>query len=183
MIPTLLVGDFILVNKFTYGIRLPVLNTKVVPLGAPERGDVVVFRNPENPSIPFIKRVIGVAGDVVEYRDKTVYVNGERFEQELVGGYVGTGRSTAHSTAVIYEETIDEGRVHDILIRPVRPGGEGRVAVPEDSYFVLGDNRDNSRDSRFWGFVPDANLVGRAFVIWFNWDRGPKLSRIGTGID
>lgn len=183
MIPTLLVGDFILVNKFTYGIRLPVLNTKVVPLGAPERGDVVVFRNPENPSIPFIKRVIGVPGDVVEYRDKTVYVNGERFEQARVGGYVGTGRSTAHSTAVIYEETIDETLTHDILITPVRPSGDGRVTVPEESYFVLGDNRDNSRDSRFWGFVPDANLVGKAFVIWFNWDRGPKLSRIGTGID
>jgi len=183
MIPTLLVGDFILVNKFEYGIRLPVINTKIVPLGEPERGDVVVFRNPENPSIPFIKRVVGVPGDTVEYRDKTVFVNGEKFDQTLVGGYVGTGRSTAHSSAVIYEETISENLEHEILITPVRPGSNGRTTVPEDAYFVLGDNRDNSRDSRFWGFVPDENLVGKAFVIWFNWDRGPKLSRIGTGIE
>lgn len=181
MIPTLLVGDFILVNKFTYGIRLPVLNQKVVPLGAPERGDVVVFRNPENPAIPFIKRIIGLPGDVVEYRNKEVFINGEALPQAPVGGYVGTGRSAAHSSSVIRREQID-ALEHEILVTEARPSGTYRFEVPADSYFVLGDNRDNSRDSRFWGFVPDQNLVGKAFLIWFSWDGGPAFGRIGSGI-
>lgn len=182
MIPTLLVGDFILVNKFTYGIRLPVLNHKLVPIGEPARGDVVVFRNPENPAIPFIKRVIGLPGDVVEYRDKAVFINGEVLPQSDVGGYVGTGRSAAHSSSVIRTEQIDE-LSHDILLTQARPGGNYRFEVPADSYFVLGDNRDNSRDSRFWGFVPDQNLVGKAFFIWFSWDGGPAFGRMGSGIE
>ena len=181
MIPTLLVGDFILVNKFTYGLRLPVLNQKFVPIGAPERGDVVVFRNPENPSVPFIKRVIGLPGDRIEYRDKVVYINGEAQPQTKVGGYVGTGRSAAHSSSIIYDEQLGD-LMHEILRTAARPDRNYQLEVPEDSYFVLGDNRDNSRDSRYWGFVPDQNLVGKAFAIWFSWDGGPMAERIGNGI-
>jgi len=177
MMPTLLVGDFILVNKFSYGLRLPVLNAKVLPLGEPERGDVVVFRFPQNESIDYIKRVVGVPGDQIYYRNKTLYVNGEPIRQIALPPYVGEGAGKGHTGALRAVEDID-GIEHDILINPRTgdlPGGcavlaSGPVNVPDGSYFVMGDNRDNSNDSRCWGFVPEANLVGRAFAIWMNWD-------------
>lgn len=182
MIPTLLVGDFILVNKYTYGIRLPVLNRKVIELGAPQRGDVVVFRYPLDPGTPFIKRVVGLPGDRIEYRDKRLFVNGEEAARVPTGAYVGTGASVQHTGAQVFDESID-GRTHEILITPGAPSLDGVFEVPEGHYFVLGDNRDNSRDSRFWGFVPEQNLVGRAFFIWFSWDGGPKPGRIGGSIE
>lgn len=177
MMPTLLVGDFILVNKFSYGLRLPVLNAKVLPIGEPERGDVVVFRFPQNESIDYIKRVVGVPGDQIYYRNKTLYVNGEPIRQIALPPYVGEGAGKGHTGALRAVEDID-GIEHDILINPRTgdlPGGcavlaSGPVNVPDGSYFVMGDNRDNSNDSRCWGFVPEANLVGRAFAIWMNWD-------------
>jgi len=185
MMPTLLVGDFILVNKYDYGIRLPVINRKVLPVGAPERGDVVVFRYPEDPSTPYIKRVVGIPGDRVAYVDKVLYVNGERIPQQDLGTYVGVGAGAGHTGASLRLERLP-GAGHRILVVPGRPSLRVETEVPEGQYFVLGDNRDNSKDSRYWGFVPDANLVGRAFMIWMNWDSrngGVAWRRIGRSID
>jgi signal peptidase I len=184
MMPTLLVGDFILVNKFAYGLRLPVLHTKFLDTGRPERGDVAVFRFPRNPKEDYIKRIVGLPGDRIGYFDKTVYVNGKPMPQQVVGVYHGVGSGRVMTGA---EERIEdlEGRVHRILVRPDRLNVEGEYVVPEGHYFVLGDNRDNSNDSRFWGFVPEENLVGKAFIIWLNWDIAGGVfdpSRIGTTI-
>lgn len=182
MIPTLLVGDFILVNKFTYGLRLPVMNTKVIPIGSPRRGDVVVFRYPEDPSTPFIKRIVGLPGDRITYRDKQVSVNGLPLVYTSLGGYVGMKSAAAHTGASLLEEQLGEAR-HQLLLTPQAPTFDGEFDVPVGQYFVLGDNRDNSRDSRYWGFVPEQNLIGRAFMIWMNWDKGPDFGRIGTTIN
>ena len=207
MMPTLLTGDFILVNKFGYGIRLPVTDTKIVPLGEPVRGDVVVFRYPgyacagraersgsrcEDPATPvprldYIKRVVGLPGDVVEYRNKVLTVNGERIAAVPDGSYVGVGSGREMTGAELLDETLGEVE-HKILVNPRvprRPDGEDLWRVPEGHYFVMGDNRDHSEDSRFWGFVPEKNLVGRAFFIWMNWDGkngGIDFSRPGTVI-
>ncbi len=183
MMPTLLTGDFILVNKFACGIRIPVLDYKLIPIGWPERGDVVVFRAPPEPSTPFIKRIVGLPGDEIAYRQKALYVNGERVTQETVGTYTGVGSGAGMSGASLRRELLD-GAPHEILLRNGDNGVEGRMVVPEGSYFVLGDNRDNSHDSRFWGTVPDRLLIGKAFAIWFNWDwgHGINVSRIGDGI-
>lgn len=186
MMPTLLIGDFILVNKFAYGIRLPVTNTKLIDIGGPKRGDVAVFRYPVDPNIDYIKRIIGVPGDVISYRNKIVSVNGQEVPQEMLGGYVGD-RSSAEYTG--YEEMLERlpGAEHRILRRPDPRLGqqiqdEFRVTVPDGHYFVLGDNRDNSQDSRYWRFVPEANLVGRASVIWWNWDsRDGMLEAVDFG--
>lgn len=176
MMPTLLVGDFILVNKFSYGLRWPVLNSKFLELGEPERGDVVVFRFPQDESVDYIKRVIAVPGDQVYYRDKTIYVNGEPLETIPLGNYIDeNGRPTGLIEMV---EQVGDGREHEILVNP-RTGdfprscgvlARGPVTVPEGMYFVMGDNRDNSNDGRCWGFVPEENLVGKAFAIWMSWD-------------
>ncbi len=183
MMPTLLIGDFILVNKFGYGIRLPVIDTKIVELGAPKRGDVVVFRSPENPATPFIKRVVGLPGDQIAYYNKTLYVNGEAADQVDLGSYSASGSSASMTGASLRTEDLN-GHVHKILIQPRSPTVEGKMVVPEGHYFVLGDNRDNSRDSRFWGTVPDELLIGRAFLIWMSWDWGHGIawSRIGDSI-
>ena len=183
MMPTLLIGDFILVNKYRYGIRLPMLDTKVVELDAPQRGDVVVFRSPENPATPFIKRVVGLPGDRIAYYNKVLYVNGEAAEQTVLGTYSATGSSASMSGASRRVEILN-GHVHEILIQPGAPTLEGKMVVPEGHYFVLGDNRDNSRDSRFWGTVPDELLIGRAFLIWMSWDwgHGVQWNRIGDSI-
>lgn len=181
MMPTLLAGDFILVNKFSYGIRLPVVGTKVVDIGAPQRGDIVVFRFPKDPATDYIKRIVGLPGDRIRYSDKTVYINGDRAAQEYVGIYAGVGTGLGMSGASLRTEQLGEVR-HDILIQNSRRIAEGEFTVPEGHYFVMGDNRDNSNDSRFWGTVPEANLVGKAFMIWMNWDSargGITWDRIG----
>jgi signal peptidase I len=183
MMPTLLVGDFILVNKFAYGLRLPVLNTRILDIGEPKRGDVFVFRYPENPKEDYIKRVIGLPGDEITYRDKTLYVNGKQIPESYLGPYTGPSEpNRSMAGAEVKLENLD-GVEHRIMQLPmVNVGHEGTWHVPEGEYFAMGDNRDNSADSRFWGFVPEANLVGRAFVIWMNWNNGPGFGRIGQTI-
>ena len=198
MIPTLQVGDFILVNKFTYGVRLPVINQKVVQLNNPQRGDVMVFRYPENPTLDYIKRVVGLPGDIVEYRNKRLWINGTEQAQVADGdyNYVEAGLNFVHTEKRI--ETLGE-RKHALLINPEMPtlhlgsvaefiGRDScrydaemlRCKVPEGQYFMMGDNRDNSRDSRYWGFVPDNQIVGKAFLIWMNFS---DLKRIGISIN
>ncbi len=183
MVPTLLVGDLILVNKYHYGIRLPVLNTKVIANNDPARGDVVVFRYPPDPRLDYIKRVVGVPGDEVAYLNQRLMVNGQPVPVQSLGEFYD---EDSLRYAPQFSEKLGEIE-HRILVDPRRasyfgngtpsfPQGqgcryvaEGMVCkVPEGHYFVMGDNRDNSQDSRYWGFVPDANLVGRAFFIWMN---------------
>jgi len=190
MIPTLLVGDFILVNKFTYGIRLPIVNKKLFEMNEPRRGDVMVFRYPEDPSVDYIKRVVGVAGDRVAYVNKRLAINGKELELKPDGEYLHKRASYAKQ----YVEAVD-GHQHRILVEDDAPpslpfvkqfpfrekctyNSEGMTCtVPPGHYFMMGDNRDNSADSRVWGFVPDENIVGRAFFIWFNFS---ELSRFGS---
>jgi signal peptidase I len=185
MMPTLLVGDFILVSKFAYDVRLPVLNTELIETGDPQRGDVIVFRYPENPSDDYIKRVVGLPGDHVAYYNKVLYINGERAPQQPLGEYEGEGSGTDMSGAKVLTERIADV-THKILLELRNPSMEGEWIVPPDSYFVMGDNRDNSNDSRFWGFVPDENLVGEALMIWLNWDIQGQVfdfTRIGNLIE
>lgn len=170
MIPTLEVGDFILVNKFNYGLRLPVVGTKVLSVGEPRRGDVMVFKEPRNPSINFIKRVIGLPGDKVTYRDKKLFINGEQVPQSFVAQL-----SDNDSFFRLYNETLD-GKVHQIRKEPAMPDlGVGTWVVPAGRYFVMGDNRDKSNDSRYWGFVPEQNIVGQAVYIWMHWPKWTNL--------
>ncbi len=195
MMPTLLVGDFILVNKFSYGIRLPVLNKKVIEIGDPERGDVFVFRFPQDPRVDYIKRVVGVPGDRIEYRSKQLYVNGQAMPQTPIGVYEGLG-SGARETGSFHALENLGGVEHNILTHPLAPDfppscrvlTAGSIVVPEGHYFAMGDNRDNSNDSRCWGLVPERNLVGKAFVIWMSWDSGLSgfpiaWDRIGTAVN
>ena len=182
MMPTLLVGDFILVNKFTYGIRLPVLYTKVVEMNLPERGDSIVFRYPKNPEVDYIKRVIGIPGDRVSYYNKTVSINGKEAGQVSLGSYQGVGQGKNMTGAEHFVEDLT-GVEHSILVKHGLPSVEGVFIIPEGQYFVMGDNRDNSNDSRYWGTVPEENLVGKAFFIWMSWDwdhKGVGFDRIGT---
>lgn len=186
MMPTLLVGDFILVNKFAYGLRLPVLNQKAVSIGDPERGDVVVFRYPENPQIDYIKRVVGLPGDTVSYHNKVLSINGVKAVQiDRPQRYIGSGGGSMMTGARHMTESLADLE-YDILVMPERPTYDFEYTVPEGRYFVMGDNRDNSRDSRFWGTVPDENLIGKAFLIWMNWDSESEgliaWSRMGGGI-
>jgi len=204
MRPTLEVGDFILVNKFIYGIRLPILEKKIVPIGDPQRGDVVVFRYPVNPTQDFIKRVVGVGGDVVEYRDKQLRVNGEPWPQKADGTYSYLEGMRFDTLERRNESTAPApGREHTIGVNaqaaPVYPlnvrnfpGRENcdynergfTCKVPAGHYLMMGDNRDNSDDSRYWGFVPDDHIRGKAFFIWFNWDDIASFAfkRVGSGI-
>jgi signal peptidase I len=184
MMPTLLSGDFILVNKFTYGIRLPVINIKVYGDGAPRRGDIAVFRYPKDPGIDYIKRVVGLPGDKVAYFNKILYINGKPMPQEILGVYSGTGEAAVMNGTSLRSEQLDDVE-HRILVRDqmLSPGFE--MTVPDGEYFVMGDNRDHSNDSRFWGTVPDENLVGRAFFIWLSWNTagsGVNWNRLGTSI-
>lgn len=184
MMPTLLTGDFILVNKFTYGLRLPINNHKFVALGEPVRGDVVVFRPPHHPDQDWIKRVVGLPGDRIGYHDNQVSVNGQVLSYAPVGVYQGTGNGTEMTGAEELQENL-LGREHHVLERtnlPFLDQGEGDWVVPAGHYFVMGDNRDNSEDSRYWGFLPEQNLRGKAFLIWMNIDGGVDTSRIGSRI-
>ena len=191
MMPTLLIGDFILVNKFAYGLRLPISNDKFVEIGEPERGDVVVFRPPHHPDQDWIKRVIGLPGDTVAYRNNTVYINGQALTYRENGIYQGKGQGADMTGIGMLTEEM-HGRSHEILERddlPMMLQGEGEWLVPQGQYFVMGDNRDNSEDSRFWPddmhFLPEENLRGKAFLIWMNWDGsagGVDFSRMGRRI-
>ncbi|WP_235950866.1 signal peptidase I [Permianibacter fluminis] len=201
MKPTLVEGDFILVNKFSYGIRLPVVNKKVVALSDPARGDVVVFRFPENPSQDFIKRVVGLPGDRIRYADKTLFVEPAckvpagtacpqpfKVDRELVAA---AGFDDNGVPADVWQEQLGEHK-HQLLIHPDRVDMEpyfyqhrNEWVVPEGHYFALGDNRDRSHDGRYWGFIPDENLKGRAVAVWLHLDFGldiPFLGWVPTGI-
>ncbi len=169
MLPSLLVGDFILVNKFVYGVRIPVVNAKVIDLGAPKRGDVVVFRFPGDTSINYIKRVVGLPGDEIMYKDKRLYINGELIVQQDPRPYALVESGYSLVAAQQLTEQLD-AVTHEILTTDKPDFGALEFDVPENHYFVMGDNRDRSNDSRFWGYVPDENLVGRAFLIWFSLD-------------
>jgi signal peptidase I len=205
MRPTLEVGDFILVNKYIYGIRLPIIERKLIPWSDPSRGDVVVFRYPVNPSQDFIKRVIGVGGDIVEYRDKKLTVNGQPWPQQRDGSYSYLEGLRFDTLERLFER-IDAAagtREHMIGINPAAPpvyppnvrsfpwrencfyNERGFTCkVPAGHYLMMGDNRDNSDDSRYWGFVPDDHIRGKAFFIWFNWDDIASFAwkRVGSGI-
>ncbi|CAH2796586.1 MAG: Signal peptidase I (EC [uncultured Paraburkholderia sp.] len=190
MVPTLLVGDFILVNKFDYGIRLPITNTKVTEGRPLQRGDVVVFRYPKDESVDYIKRVIGLPGDTVAYQDKQLTINGKPVLETPLPDYLDERMGYAKQ----FEEDLD-GRKNAILNNPAVPpfivgpedypyrdnctyNARGVICkVPPGNYFMMGDNRDNSADSRYWGFAPDKNIVGRAFFIWMNFS---NLKRIGS---
>ena len=199
MMPTLLVGDYILVNKYTYGIRLPVANVKILDVHQPQRGDVMVFRYPRDPSLDYIKRVVGLPGDKVTYRNKKLFINGQPMERQPVGDYSYVKSGLNYVSAKLYQEKLGE-HLHDTLVLPEQPpvrvddvdpsyakrencvyNEEGfSCTVPPGSYFMMGDNRDDSNDSRYWGFVPDRNIVGKAFFIWWNFN---DLKRIGTVIN
>ncbi len=188
MMPSLLVGDFILVNKFNYGIRLPVIHKKMTDGNKPERGDVAVFRFPDNESLDFIKRIVGLPGDHISYYNRRLMVNGEALEVESKGIYPGQGTTTDNMKgSEVFIEILD-GKSHTMMTDPnVKFSANGELIVPEGHFFVMGDNRDHSNDSRFWGFVPEKNLVGKAVMIWMHWDwrsggSGLDLSRIGTDI-
>lgn len=197
MIPSLLVGDFILVNKYTYGIRLPVLNKKIVAMNEPKPGDVMVFRYPEDPTVDYIKRVVGVPGDRVEYRNKQLIVNGKQVAMERNGDYSVNDSALNSFRHELFTEKLGDV-AHKIIVNPDAPSvllaqvhqfankencsynDDGFVCkVPTGQFFMMGDNRDGSADSRYWGFVPEENIVGRAFFIWWNFG---DFKRIGTKI-
>jgi signal peptidase I len=182
MMPGLVDGDFIFVNKFSYGLRLPVFNSKILSTGHPQRGDVVVFRLPSDPSTHYIKRLIGLPGDHIVVRDNTIFINGTRVPATRDGDYTG---GYGFSGADLEVERIGE-RDHVIMLAKNRRSTDYDAVVPPRSYFFMGDNRNDSEDSRFAqvGFVPDRNLDGRAMVIWMNWQipGWPIWSRFGTKI-
>jgi signal peptidase I len=182
MIPTLLVGDFILVNKFAYGLRDPVFHTEFVKGSRPTRGDIVVFRYPHDPAVDYIKRIIGIPGDQIAYRDKVLYLNGVAQRVEADGVY--SAPKLAGGTAYRLRETLD-GHEHQVIVNPDEPSRDFSFTVPPGEYFAMGDNRDGSSDSRAWGTVPERNLVGKAFFVWMSWDGNrmrPNWSRIFTTI-
>lgn len=188
MMPTLLIGDFIAVNKYSYGLRLPVTNTKILDIGQPELGDVMVFRFPEDPDVNYIKRVIGLPGDEVTYRNKMLFVNGEPMLQQQVGMWIGEGlnRNPSGRRPQLFSESLGDVQ-HQVILYPDRPDLQTRTwTVPMGHYFVMGDNRDQSLDSRSWGFVPEDHLVGRATRIWMHWDCSIGCvgwNRIGKAIE
>ncbi|WP_191602519.1 signal peptidase I [Marinomonas algicola] len=168
MLPTLEIGDFILVNKFDYGVRLPVLNTELIPTTSPARGDVVVFKYPLQPNLNYIKRLIGLPGDVVSYHNKRLMINGKQVDESLLAE-LNTSLNPSKEPVSLHEETV--GGVNHELYKSYRNNPlVGDWVVPAGHYFVMGDNRDNSSDSRVWGFVPEENLKGRAFYVWLHWN-------------
>ena len=181
MLPDFEIGDFILVNKFSYGLRLPVWHNLILKAGEPKRGDVVVLHYPVNPQADFIKRVIAVPGDTVSYINKVLYVNGEMVPQKLLGQEMEIANSSTQNSDIV-QETLGT-HTYNTLLEPWTQGVDFKnLVVPQGEYFVMGDNRDNSDDSRFWGFVPESAMVGRTFMIWFSWDSENykvRWSRIG----
>ncbi|WP_028450849.1 MULTISPECIES: signal peptidase I [Chitinibacter] len=195
MRPGLIVGDFILVNKYAYGLRLPVTNSVVVPVGTPQHGDVMVFNYPVNPSVNYIKRVIGLPGDTIEYRNKKLTVNGVAVPTDSVGEHTYVEQGVYQIKNAQFTEKLGE-HVYATLNMPEAPvlslsevadfpGRENcrydesgfTCKVPAGQYFAMGDNRDHSADSRYWGFVDDKYIVGKAFLIWMNFGH---LNRIGS---
>ncbi|MFT5398513.1 MAG: signal peptidase I [Gammaproteobacteria bacterium] len=197
MMPSLLVGDFILVNKFSYGLRLPVTHNKIVEFDLPNRGDVVVFRYPNDESQDYIKRVIGLPGDHVSYYNRRLSINGEPLETtldhtyqglgDLNGMIGGSGCDTVGASCQVLNENVGDVQYRVMTNPDSFQGRDGEIFVPEGQYFVMGDNRDHSNDSRYWGFVPEQNLVGKAVMVWMHWDfrsngSGIDISRIGNSI-
>jgi signal peptidase I len=189
MMPTLLAGDYILVNKYTYGLRVPLINNVFYEVNQPKRGDVIVFHFPPEPKVDYIKRIVGLPGDKVQYKDKRLTINGKELLVDEIGNYDYAKEGANIVSAHHMQEQLGEVK-HSILIEDgynyYYPGSLGDrlmngevITVPSGHYYAMGDNRDNSSDSRVWGFVPDKNLVGRAFFIWFNFD---KFGRIGSSI-
>ena len=177
MMPTLIAGDFIAVNKFSYGVRFPVINNVLIPNGMPERGDVVVFHYPMDTSIDYIKRVVGLPGDTIKYENKKLFINDKLVPHVFEKDYEYMMNENYRVPAQEFTETLGEVK-HSILIHNVE-GESGSFVVPDRNYFVMGDNRDNSSDSRVWGFVSEDLLVGKAFIIWLNLS---EPSRIGDTI-
>ena len=188
MMPTLLTGDFIVVNKFDYGFRLPIANTKLVEFSKPNRGDVIVFRYPnyeKNPGysgVDFIKRIVAIPGDLISYSDDQLVINDKAIEIKNIGPYIGVDSGKSMNNYKLAQEFIS-ALPHEILINPNRRSkGIPEITIPEGHYFVMGDNRSHSSDSRFWGFVPEEYIIGRAIGIWMHWDwnyNTMQFSRIG----
>lgn len=183
--PTLIPGDFILTNKFAYGLRLPVLHDKIFNIGEPKVGQIFVFRSPPNTQIDFIKRVIGVPGDKISYIDKVLYINGVMQPQTDLGPVLYKDDEGNNATVEMKSEVIN-GVKHNIYVLNDKPAEDFTLIVPPGSYFAMGDNRDFSWDSRYWGFVPEKNLIGKAVMVWLSWD-GDKYkirwNRIGKVIN
>jgi len=184
--PTIMPGDFILVNQFVYGLRLPLLNKKILEIGEPKRGDIALFQFPDNPAVVYVKRIIGLPGDSIEYRNKQLYINGEQAVQKNVQQMNTTSNEGKSEETEVRKTENLLGVSHDILISPHKNQDQDfSVILPEGEYFVMGDNRDNSYDSRYWGFVPERNLVGKAMFIWFSWDKDRhwiSWDRIGKSV-
>lgn len=183
MIPTLEIGDFVLVKKYSYGLRLPIIQTKIIDTGKPKRGDVVVFRYPPKPEINYIKRVIGLPGDHIKWTaDKKLIINEQAVSYKSEGSH-----KIKDGAADKFKETLPNDEPHDLILFD-NPATTGEWVVPEGHYFMMGDNRDKSSDSRSWGFVPEANLVGKASLIWMHWNwldegDGFQVNRIGTAVN
>ncbi len=174
--PDLLIGDFIVTNKFAYGIRLPVLHKKIITIGEPKRGDVVVFLWPRDTSTYFIKRVVGLPGDIITYKDKQLTINGVLATQTLLGVSADHDHKGQAKWPVLVKQENLLNVKHPIFIRPDQTADDFSLQVPPGNYFMMGDNRDNSYDSRYWGFVPEKDLVGKAMWIFFSWDS--ELNRV-----
>ncbi len=183
--PTVMPGDFIAVKQYTYGLRLPVTQIKFYKVGEPKRGDIALFYWPEDTSVRFVKRVVGLPGDHIVYKNKILTINGETMPQEFQGTKMSEEPGEAPTLVIHLKEKLN-GITHDIYVRPdATDGGDIDVMVPEGQYFMMGDNRDSSLDSRVWGFVPEENLIGQAFGVWMSWDsihHNVRWKRIFTSI-
>ena len=196
MLPSLYIGDFILVSKFSYGIRLPLINQKVFSIGTPKRGEVLVFRYPHDEKTNYIKRVVGLPGDIVDYKNKRLRINGNVVDLQKSNREDTEQGTQSNEQVRVHIERLGKSSHGILLDTSLGSRDYTRIIVPPDKFFVMGDNRDHSNDSRFWGFVPEENIVGRAFFVWFSWDSnkndhfwndyiggGANWPRIGTTID
>ncbi len=168
--PTIDTGDFILVKQYAYGIKMPISHNELVPVGKPQRGDIALFYYPKNPNYIYVKRVIGLPGDHVVYKNKVLMINGEVIPKKDLGWINNINQYGQTEEVKLYEENL-EGIKHEIIIQPFTPDYRSvDMVVPKHQYFVMGDNRDNSNDSRFWGTVPETSFIGKAFLVWLSWD-------------